>query len=54
MLRNIRAIMVLDRIGSPDAQAVLATLAAGAPGARETEEAKASLDRLRQRAPFVR
>jgi RNA polymerase sigma factor (sigma-70 family) len=49
-LRTIRAIMVLERIGSPDAQAVLATLAAGAPGARETEEAKASLERLKVRA----
>ena len=42
--------MVLERIGSPEAQAVLETLARGAPGARETEEAKASVERLRQRA----
>jgi hypothetical protein len=47
--RTIRAIMILERIGSPDAQAVLATMAGGAPGARETEEAKASLERLKQR-----
>src|SRR5262249_25294914 len=48
-LLTIRAIMVLERIGSPDAQAVLARLASGAPGARETEEAKASLERLKLR-----
>jgi hypothetical protein len=45
-LRTIRAIMVLERIGSPEAQAILETLARGAPGARETEEAKASQERL--------
>jgi hypothetical protein len=48
-VRTIRAIMVLERIGSADAQGVLATLADGAPGARETEEAKASLERLKVR-----
>jgi hypothetical protein len=46
--------MVLERIGSPDAQAVLATLSGGAPGARETEEAKASLERLKGRAAGMR
>jgi WD40 repeat protein len=53
-LRTIRAIMTLERIGSPDAQAVLQKLASGAPGARETEEAKTSLERLKQRASNVR
>jgi WD domain, G-beta repeat len=48
-VRTIRAIMVLERIGSPDAQTVLEALAGGAPGARETEEAKASLERLKLR-----
>ncbi len=48
-LRAIRAIMVLERIATPDARALLTTLAAGAPGARETEEAKASLERLTNR-----
>jgi RNA polymerase sigma factor (sigma-70 family) len=48
-LRTIRAIMALERIGSPDAQAVLRTLAGGAPGACETEEAKAWLERRSQR-----
>ena len=42
--------MVLERIGSPDARAILQTLASGASGARETEEAKASLQRLTYRA----
>ena len=45
-LRTIRAIMVLERIGSPEAQGVLEALSRGAPGARETEEAKASLQRI--------
>ena len=45
-LRSIRAIMALERIGSAEAQGVLKTMAGGAPGARETEEAKASLERL--------
>jgi hypothetical protein len=41
--------MVLERIGSPDALAVMEKLASGAPGARETEEAKASVQRLARR-----
>jgi hypothetical protein len=44
LVRNVR-----QEQGSPNAQAVLATLAGGAPGARETEEAKASLERLRMK-----
>ncbi len=48
-LRNARAIAALERIGSPEAKAVLEALSHGAPGARETEEAKASLDRLARR-----
>jgi dipeptidyl aminopeptidase/acylaminoacyl peptidase len=46
-LRAIRVIMALERIGSREAQGVLETLAGGAAGARETEEAKATLERLR-------
>jgi hypothetical protein len=42
--------MALERIGSVDAQAVLEALAGGAPGTRETEEARAALARLKQRA----
>jgi WD40 repeat protein len=46
-VRTIRAIMVLDRIGGAEARAILKHLARGVPGANETEEAKASLQRLR-------
>ena len=49
-IRTIRAIMALERIGTTDARGVLEALAGGAPGARETEEAKESLQRLTQRA----
>jgi hypothetical protein len=38
--------MVLEQIGTPEARRVLAWLAEGAPGARQTEEAKAALRRL--------
>jgi WD40 repeat protein len=46
MLRALRAVEVLERIGSPPARAVLRALAGGAPGHRITEEARASLARL--------
>jgi hypothetical protein len=45
-LRNLRAVEVLEHIGTPDAREVLRTLATGAPDARLTREAKASLERL--------
>jgi WD40 repeat protein len=48
-LRGMRALEVLERIGTADARAVLKTLAAGAPAARLTREAKASLERLARR-----
>jgi hypothetical protein len=48
-LRNSRAIWVLERIGTPEAQAFLKELAGGAPGARLTSEAKAALARLAER-----
>jgi WD40 repeat protein len=44
--RAVRALLVLERIGSADARALLKEWAAGAPAARLTEEAKASLVRL--------
>ena len=53
-LRTIRAIMVLERVGSPEAQAMLETLSRGAPGARETEESRASLERLSNRPAEIR
>ena len=48
-LRSLRAIQVLERIGSSDAQQVLQKMTKGAPRARETQEAKASLERLADR-----
>jgi hypothetical protein len=45
-LREVRAIEVLEHIGTPEAQQVLKTLATGAPEARLTREAKAALERL--------
>lgn len=48
-IRTLRAVEVLEYIGSPEGKKVLQTLAAGAEGARVTREAKASLDRLNKR-----
>jgi len=46
VLRHLRAIQVLEQIGSREARAVLGGLATGTPEALETQEAKASLDRM--------
>jgi WD40 repeat protein len=46
-VRTIRATMALERIGGAEARAVLEALARGVPGANETEEARASLERMR-------
>jgi RNA polymerase sigma factor (sigma-70 family) len=48
-LRGVRAIAVLERIGSPAARQILRRLAGGELKARVTGEAKASLDRLARR-----
>ena len=53
-LRSLRAVEVLERIGSAEARSVLATIADGAPGGRLTREAKASLQRLSRQAPAGR
>jgi RNA polymerase sigma factor (sigma-70 family) len=45
-LQTIRAVEVLERIGTADARRVLEQLAKGAAGARLTQEAKGSLRRL--------
>jgi hypothetical protein len=50
LLRALRAIWVLERIGTPEARAVLEGLAQGAPEARQTKEAQAALDFLDKRA----
>jgi WD40 repeat protein len=44
-LRVLRAIEVLDHIGSPEAKALLERLAKGDPLARETQAARTALDR---------
>jgi len=49
-LRLWRVIRVLEAIGTPETQAVLKTLSAGAPASRLTQDAKASLERLAKRA----
>jgi hypothetical protein len=48
-LRAVRAIQTLERIGSREARVVLEGVAKGAPEARQTQEAKASLERLAKR-----
>jgi WD40 repeat protein len=50
-LRIVRAVSVLELIGSPEARAILEPLASGAVGARLSEEAKGSLERLRKLPP---
>jgi Tol biopolymer transport system component len=48
-LRVLRAVEVLEHIGSPEAKELLETLATGAEGARLTREARAALERLNKR-----
>jgi hypothetical protein len=45
-LRHHRAVLALEWIGSPDARALLRTLAGGAPRARLSVESRAALERL--------
>lgn len=47
-LRTMRAIAVLERIGTPEARSILEKLSGGA-AARETSEARAALQRLKRR-----
>jgi hypothetical protein len=49
-LRKLRAIEILERIGTSEAVEILQKLAHGASEARPTQEAKASLERLTMRA----
>jgi WD domain, G-beta repeat len=53
-LRSLRAIWVLERIGTPAARSVLEDLVKGAPEARQTQEAKNALDFLDKRAAAVK
>ena len=48
-IQALRAVEVLERIATPEALDVLKTLAGGAPEARLTQEALASLQRLSRR-----
>jgi WD40 repeat protein len=48
-LEAVRAIVVLELVGSPESKTVLASLAAGAKWVRLTREGQASLDRLNKR-----
>jgi RNA polymerase sigma factor (sigma-70 family) len=48
-LRQLRAVEVLEHAGARDSRSVLERVAAGAPEARLTREAKASLQRLARR-----
>jgi hypothetical protein len=48
-LRSLRAIEALELAGTKEAREVLTALAAGGPGARLTEQAKAALERLASR-----
>jgi WD40 repeat protein len=51
LLRSLRALAVLEDLGTPAARQLLEDLAAGTPQARLTREAKASLSRLQSRRP---
>jgi WD40 repeat protein len=48
--RGLRAVEVLEQIGTVEARQLLTALAKGLPGARLTQEAQASLKRLAKRA----
>src|SRR5262249_23657941 len=50
-VRAVRAVHVLERVGSDRAAALLKKLAEGDPAARLTREAKISLERLEVRKP---
>jgi RNA polymerase sigma factor (sigma-70 family) len=48
-VQKLRAVEVLEQIGTPPAQRILESIAKGAPAGRLTQEAKASLERLARR-----
>jgi len=52
-LRVLRALEVLEHVGTPEVHAVLKAVAGGVPESRITQEAKAVLARLARRAPAM-
>jgi hypothetical protein len=50
----LRALEVLEQINTSQAQQILETLAKGAAGARVTQDAQATLQRLQQAATRAR
>jgi hypothetical protein len=44
--REVRAVETLERLGSPEAQRLLSSLAGGAEGALLTREARSSTERI--------
>jgi hypothetical protein len=50
LLRTVRSIQTLERIGSPEARRILGVLAEGAADAHETRAARMALDRLTMRS----
>jgi RNA polymerase sigma factor (sigma-70 family) len=52
-LQKLRAVEVLEHIATPEARELLRSLAKGAPEARVTQEAKASLERLAKRPGYA-
>jgi WD40 repeat protein len=50
-LAEVRAVEVLEKVGTPEAKEVLTALAGGMPEARLTQEARAALRRLGRREP---
>jgi hypothetical protein len=46
IVQMVRAVEVLERIGTPEAKQLLHTLAKGAPGARLTRESQGAIKRL--------
>jgi WD40 repeat protein len=53
VLRSLRAVRILAEIGIPEARQSLQTLAEGVPGAAQTREAQAALNRLKNRPALV-
>ena len=49
VLRTLRAIAALERVGTPEARGVLEPLAQGNPAALETKEARSALSRFKDR-----